>query len=172
MNKQSLLLPSPLIRYAKKEDLDSILYIYNQGIEDRIATLESETKERHYIEHWFEDHQERYAVLVAEYQEAIVGWASLNRYSQRCAYDGVADLSIYIKRDYRRKGIGSLLLSALEQIALKHSFHKIILFTFPFNAPGQKLYEKLGYRTVGIFEQQGVLDGQRIDVEIKEKILN
>lgn len=82
------------IRYANEEDLSSILTIYNQGIADRIATLELEEKDDAYMRTWFADHQGRYAVLVAEKEGEVVGWASLNRYSNRSAYDGVADLSI------------------------------------------------------------------------------
>lgn len=82
------------IRKASDADLESILAIYNQGIVDRIATLESEVKDYTYIRKWFDDHQGRYTVLVAEMDNTIIGWASLNRYSNRCAYDGVADSSI------------------------------------------------------------------------------
>ncbi|WP_046225848.1 arsinothricin resistance N-acetyltransferase ArsN1 family A [Paenibacillus dauci] len=163
--------PSLLIRSAQKEDLPAIRQIYNQGIEDRIATLESEAKDQHYMENWFKSHQDRYTVLVAYQQEKMAGWASLNPYSQRCAYDGVADLSIYIARDCRGKGIGSQLLSALEASAKLQQFYKIVLFTFPFNTAGQQLYQKHGYRTVGTFEKQGILDGQMIDVMIMEKLL-
>lgn len=158
-------------RKATSSDLDSILRIYNQGIEDRIATLEMETKDTAYIEQWFQDHQGKHSILVAEKDGKIVGWSSLNPYSHRCAYSGVADLSIYIDRDFRGQGIGSSLLPALEKEARRNNFYKIVLFTFPFNKNGQGLYQKNNYRTVGIFEKQGVLDGRFVDVMIMEKIL-
>ncbi|GIO59972.1 arsinothricin resistance N-acetyltransferase ArsN1 family A [Paenibacillus cineris] len=159
------------IRKATTDDLSSILRIYNQGIEDRIATLETEPKDLSYMETWFEQHQGRYAVLVAEIADSIIGWASLNRYSPRAAYDGVADLSIYIDRLFRGKGIGSVLLPSLEQVAKQHDFRKILLFTFPFNDHGQGLYRKSGYREVGVFKDQGILDGRFVDVMIMEKLL-
>ncbi len=162
---------SYIVRTAISSDLEAILKIYNQGIEDRIATLETETKNMEYMKSWFEDHQDRYQILVAEDEGQLVGWASLNRYSQRRAYDGVADLSIYISREYRGKGLGSHLLSALEQVAKEKQFYKIVLFTFPNNIAGQRLYRKQGYREVGIFEKQGILDGNMIDVMIMEKML-
>lgn len=158
-------------RKATSSDLDSILRIYNQGIEDRIATLEMETKDIAYIEQWFQDHQGKHSILVAEKDGKIVGWSSLNPYSHRCAYSGVADLSIYIDRDFRGQGIGSSLLRALEKEAKMNNFYKIVLFTFPFNENGQGLYQKNNYRTVGIFEKQGVLDGRFVDVMIMEKLL-
>lgn len=160
------------VRQATSEDTDSILRIYNQGIEDRIATLETETKDSSYMEAWFNDHQGRFSVLVAEREGEVVGWASLNPYSHRCAYNGVADLSVYIERSFRGQGVGSSLLDSLHKVANENNFYKIVLFTFPFNQSGQGLYKKMGYRQVGVFEKQGIMDGQFIDVMIMEKLLN
>ncbi|MBT2766016.1 arsinothricin resistance N-acetyltransferase ArsN1 family A [Paenibacillus sp. ISL-20] len=159
------------IRAAVTDDVERILNIYNQGIEDRIATLEVDVKDIAFMNNWFQQHQDRYAVIVAEYDNEVIGWASLNPYSQRCAYDGVADLSIYIDRAFRGKGIGSMLLQRLEEIASEKDFYKIVLFTFPFNHNGQGLYHKLGYRDVGVFEKQGILDDKYVDVKIMEKLL-
>lgn len=160
-----------IIRKAALIDLEAIMEIYNQGIEDRIATLELETKDVAYMERWFKDRGGRYAVIVAERDSKIVGWASLNRFSQRSAYDGVADLSIYINRNQRGKGIGSILLMELEKLAKENGFYKIVLSTFAFNGLGQGLYRKLDYREVGVFEKQGLLDGELVDIMIMEKLL-
>ncbi len=160
-----------IIRRASEADLPAILKIYNQGIADRIATLEAEEKDEPYMRRWFAEHQGRYCVLVAELADEVIGWASLNRYANRCAYDGVADLSIYIARAHRGKGVGKALLDQLEEAARSHQFHKIVLFTFPFNLLGQALYRKCGYREVGVFRNQGMLDGKFVDVMAMEKLL-
>jgi L-amino acid N-acyltransferase YncA len=157
-------------RLAALSDLESILNIYNQGIEDRIATLEEDQKDIGYMTEWFNDHNGRFAVMIIEDNQEIVGWASLNPYSNRCAYTGVADLSIYIRRDYRGKGVGTLLLKEIEYTAIKNQFNKIVLFTFPFNNFAQGLYRKNGYKEVGVFKNQGKLDGRFVDVMIMEKI--
>lgn len=158
------------VRQAREDDLLEILTIYNQGIEDRIATLEQDLKSIDDMNHWFHHRPERYSVLVIG-DEKIRGWASLNPYSHRCVYDGVADISIYIERSWRGKGLGSILLSALEEKAKENEFYKLVLFTFPFNQSGQNLYRKKGFREVGIFEKQGVLDGKFVDVMAMEKLL-
>lgn len=160
-----------VIRKAVNIDISSILTIYNEGILDRIATLEAELKDYSYMEKWFNDHTDRFEVLVAELGGEIAGWASLNRYSPRKAYDGVADLSIYIARAKRGMGIGKALLAELENVAKANDFYKIVLFTFPHNALGQGLYRNLGYREVGVFEKQGVLDDNFVDVMIMEKLM-
>jgi L-amino acid N-acyltransferase YncA len=159
------------IRKATVEDLSQILHIYNQGIEDRIATLEMDKKDKEYILAWFGDRKERYVVLIALEGEIVVGWASINPYSTRCAYDGVGDLSIYIHRDYRGKGIGKNLLNEIENTAKENVFYKLVLFTFPFNLLGQRLYRGAGFREVGIFRNQGMLDGKYVDVMAMEKLM-
>lgn len=159
------------IRHAGANDLDAIRRIYNEGIEDRIATLDEEAKSDADISEWWERHAGRYAVLVAERDGDVIGWASLNPYSHRCAYAGVADLSIYVARTARGTGLGKALLSALHEVAKQNDFYKIVLFTFPFNEAGQRLYRGLGYREVGVFKEQGRLDGRPIDVMAMEKLL-
>ncbi|MFD2171109.1 arsinothricin resistance N-acetyltransferase ArsN1 family A [Tumebacillus lipolyticus] len=161
-----------LIRKARVTDLKSILVIYNQGIEDRIATLEIQPKDLAYMESWFETRQGRYFVLVAEVKGIVVGWASVNPYNSRTAYRGVGDLSVYIDREHRGRGIGQKLLQELEQTAQENEFHKLVLFTFPFNGLGQGLYRKAGFREVGVFHNQGVLEGKFVDVVAMEKLLN
>ena len=159
------------IRPANAADLPSIREIYNQGIEDRIATLDLEEKSQEDIERWFAAHGARYAVLVAEESGQIIGWASLNRFSPRRAYDGVADVSVYVRRECRGLGTGGALMRALEAVARANGFHKMVLFTFDFNAPGQSLYRRSGFARVGVFRSQGRLDdGRFVDVVAMEKV--
>lgn len=160
-----------VIRVAMESDIPTIQSIYNQGIEDRIATLETEVKDYIYMKEWFDKHHGRYKIIVAEKEKQIAGWASINQYNNRCAYDGVADISVYISREYRGKGLGKLLLNELESLARENGFHKMVLFTFPFNQLGQGLYKKMGFREVGVFKNQGILDGKFVDVMAMEKIL-
>lgn len=160
-----------VIREARETDISSIQLIYNQGIEDRIATLETEVKDYTYMKDWFDKHNGRYKIIVAENELQLAGWASLNQYNNRCAYDGVADISVYISREYRGKGLGKLLLDELQTLAKENGFHKMVLFTFPFNQLGQGLYKKMGFREVGVFKNQGILDGKFVDVMAMEKIL-
>ena len=159
-------------RAASEADLPAILAIYNQGIADRIATLETEPKDLAHMTAWLKGREARHVVLVAERGDgAIAGWASINPYNPRLAYRAVGELSVYIHRDHRGQGIGQRLLDSLEAEGRRHGFHKFVLFTFAFNALGQGLYRKQGYREVGVFREQGVLDGRRVDVMAMEKIL-
>ena len=134
--------------------------------------MEEDAKEIVYMKQWLDNHSSRYSVLVAKIHPGeIGGWAYLNPYSHRCAYSGVAGLSVYIRRELRGAGPGSLLLSDLERVAKTNGFQKIVLMTFPFNLPGVGLYRKIGYRCVGIFANQGKLDSHFVDVMAMEKLL-
>lgn len=161
------------IRGARTEDLDAIRTIYNQGIDDRIATLDEDEKSPADIDRWWADHDGRYAVLAAVANDtgALVGWASLNRYSRRRAYQAVADVSVYVEREHRGRGIGRLLLAELERVAAYNGFHKLVLLTFPFNALGQSLYRTCGFREVGLFHEHGRINGRYVDVMAMEKVL-
>lgn len=160
------------IRQATPEDAAAIAAIYNQGIEDRVATLETQTRTAAERAEWLAARGARHPVLVAVDAEAdVAGWASLNPFNPRPAYDHVADLSIYIQREQRGRGIGDALLSALEARARAVGYHKLVLAAFPTNAPGMRLYERHGFRTVGIYREQGMLDGRWVDVIVMEKLL-
>jgi len=102
---------------------------------------------------------------------AVVGWGSLNLFNSRPAYDHVVEFSVYVGREQRGRGIGEALLSALEARARTLAYHKMVLAAFPTNAPGMRLYERHGFTTVGIYHEQGMLDGRWVDVIIMEKIL-
>ncbi|MBP2628018.1 MAG: hypothetical protein H6Q68_2729 [Firmicutes bacterium] len=161
-----------LIRIATINDIEQITDIYNQGIQDRIATLEANIKSIEEMEKWFSIRSDRYKVIVVEDEKGYInGWASLNVFNTRECYQGVADLSIYIRRKERGKGLGKSLLIALIEIAKQADFYKLVLSTFAFNYAGQKLYASVGFTKVGTYMKQGMLDGKWIDMTIMEKFL-
>src|SRR5262249_38377526 len=102
---------------------------------------------------------------------SVVGWASLNPFSPRPAYDHVVDLSVYVERAWRGRGVGHRLLATLIERAGELGYHKMVLATFPFNAAGVALYERLGFSPVGTYREQGQLDGVWVDVLIMERLL-
>lgn len=160
------------IRDAAIEDAPAIARIYNQGIEDRVATLETQPRAAEERAEWLAARSARHPVLVAtDGQGAVVGWGALNRFNPRPAYDHVTDFSVYVARDQRGNGIGDALLGALEGRARSLGYHKMVLAAFPTNAPGMRLYERHGFAQVGIYREQGMLDGRWIDVIVMEKLL-
>ena len=160
-------------RLATAADAEAICRIYNQGIEDRVATLETELRTPDERRQWLQHRSPRHPVIVAEQGAGeIVGWASLNAFNAREAYRFVADISVYVERSWRGKGAGHVLLDKLVELARQHGFHKLVLAAFPFNASGMALYERLGFRPVGIYREQGQLDGKWVDTIVMERLLS
>ncbi len=152
-------------------DIEAIRTIHNQGIADRIATLDTTLRAPDETRAWLDGRGPRQPVVVAELDGRVVGWASLNRFNARAAYDHVADFSVYVERDWRGKGIGRQLLDRLIDIARHIGFHKMVLAAMASNAAGIALYSRVGFRQVGVYHEQGQLDGRWVDVVIMEKLL-
>jgi L-amino acid N-acyltransferase YncA len=162
-----------VIRDATHKDAAAIASIYNQGIEDRSATLETQLRTAEERTEWLSARGHRHPVLVAiDSADKVTGWGSLNAFNPRPAYNHVVDLSVYVAREQRGKGIGDALLSMLETRARTLGYHKMVLAAFPTNAPGMRLYERHDFRTVGIYHEQGWLDDRWVDVIVMEKLLN
>ncbi len=161
------------VRDANAEDAVAIARIYNQGIEDRVATLETMPRTADERRQWLANHSARYPVLVATAASAeVLGWASLNQFNPRPAYDHVADFSVYVAREARGSGVGTRLLTALEERARRIGFHKLVLAAFPTNSAGMRLYVQRGFEVVGTYHEQGLLDGAWVDVILMEKLLD
>lgn len=154
------------------DDIALITNIYNQGIEDRVATLETSLKSVDEMKDWMTNRSDKHKVLIIEdCNGAVKGWASINTFNSRCCYSGVADISIYIEREERGKGLGKTLLNYLVKVAQEQGFHKLVLSTFEFNEAGKRLYRSVGFREVGTYINQGTLDGKFVNVTIMEKLL-
>ena len=160
------------VRPATPADAAAVCRIYNQGIEDRVATLETELRTPEERARWMAARSPRHPVIVAEDGRGeVVGWGSLNVFNPRDAYRSVADFSVYVDRACRGTGAGRALLARLIALGREHGFHKLVLSAFPTNAGGMALYERMGFRTVGVYREQGLLDGKWVDTIIMEKLL-
>jgi L-amino acid N-acyltransferase YncA len=159
------------VRTATVADAAAICHIYNQGIEDRVATLETELRTPEERAAWLAAKGPRHPVIVAEDNGQIIGWGSLNQFNPREAYRHVVDFSIYVERRYRGRGVGNVMLARLIELARELRYHKMVLSAFPSNSGGMALYERLGFRTVGVYKEQGILDGRWVDTIIMEKLL-
>lgn len=159
------------IRDATLDDAAAIARIYNQGIEERIATLETELRTPDDRARWLAERTARYPVIVAAEGIDVVGWASLNRFNPRPVYGHVADFSVYVTHERRGTGVGTALLTALEERARWLGYHKLVLASLPRNAAGMRLYERRGFRLVGVYREQAMLDNEWVDVVLMEKLL-
>ena len=159
------------VRTASLDDADAITTIYNQGIADRVATLETALRTSAERREWLAQRTLRYPVIVADADGDVVGWASLNQFNPRDAYAHVVDFSIYVERGWRGQRVGTALLARLIDLARTLGYHKMTLAALPHNEAGLALYSRAGFTRVGIYHEQGQLDGRWVDVVLMEKIL-
>lgn len=160
-----------LVRLATPSDSDGIARIYNQGIEERLATFETEPRTPAQIEAQLVDKGDRYPTVVVERDGTIVAWAGAGPYRSRPAYAGVAEHSVYVARSARGTGAGRAALDALCRAYEERGFWKLASRIFPENVPSLKLHERAGFRVVGTYRRHGKLDGQWRDCVVVEKLL-
>lgn len=157
-----------IARSATAADAESIARIYNEGIEDRVATFETRLRSAEDARAWLDG---VHPIVVVEEAGRVVAFASTSTYRPRDCYAGIAEASVYVSRDYRRRGAGRIALEALIQAAKQAGFWKLLSRIFPENTASRGLVRLLGFREVGVYEKHGQLDGQWRDVVIVERLL-
>jgi L-amino acid N-acyltransferase YncA len=158
-------------RRPRREDAEAIARIYNQSIEDRSATFETEPRTTADIERLLDDRLGRYPAIVVERDSQVVAWASAGTYRARPCYDPIAEHSVYVDRGHRGSGVGRIALVALCAEAEQLGFLKLVSRIFPENVASLALHHRVGFREVGIYRRHGKLDGQWRDCVIVEKLL-
>src|SRR5690349_15829262 len=113
-------------RAATRDDAAAIARIYNQGIEDRIATFETEPRTTADIEHLLDERLGHYPAIVVQREGAVIAWASAGSYRARPCYDPIAEHSVYVDRDQRGSGAGRVALEALCAEAERLGFLKLV----------------------------------------------
>jgi phosphinothricin acetyltransferase len=159
------------IRTAVAHDSEAIAEIYNQGIEDRVATYETELRSAEDQRRWLQAIASRYPAIVVEIDGQIAGWAGAAPYRDRECYRGIGEFSIYVRRNLRGQGVGDLLLLSLISEAERLGLWKLLSRVFLFNEASRALCRKHGFREVGIYEKHAPLDGRWLDVVIVERLL-
>jgi L-amino acid N-acyltransferase YncA len=149
----------------RRRDWPVVASIYEQGIQARNATFETSVPT--WIE-WNASHLENHC-LVATSGNEIVGWAALAPVSSRCVYAGVAEDSVYVAESAQGAGIGRALLTELIAGSEAAGIWTIQAGVFPENRASLRLHHACGFRTVGLHERIGKLDGDWRDVLLLER---
>jgi phosphinothricin acetyltransferase len=99
----------------------------------------------------------------------MVGWAALSPVSQREAYAGVAEVSVYVAEDSRGRGVGRILLEALIVESERSDVWTLQAVVFPENAATVALHKSCGFREVGRRERISKLNGVWRDTVLLER---
>lgn len=155
-------------RPAAPEDAAAMSRIYNQGIEDRIATFETRQRTPEEVMSWLAG---RYPVVAVEDGGRVIAFAATSTYRPRDCYRGVAEFSVYVAREARGRGAGRLAMQALIEAAERAGFWKLLSRIFVENTASRALVKSVGFREVGVYEKHGQLDGVWRDVVIVERLI-
>ena len=149
-----------IIRVAEKKDVPQSRDIYNHAIRNTSATFATEEKSLEERIRWFEAHS--IPILVSQVKDStqangsmIAGWAALSAWSERCAYSGTCENSVYVDPKYQGKGVGKQLLSELLELAKQKKIHTIIARVTMGNESSLRLHESAGFQSIGIMKEVG-----------------
>ena len=159
------------VRIATLDDAGPIASIHNEGIEERLATFETDLRNATDVRESLLRKGDRFPTIVAEQGGRVVGWASGSSYRSRPCYAGIAEHSVYVARDSRQSGVGLVVLEELLRVYEGLGFWKILSRLFPENVASIRLHERAGFRVVGVYRRHGRLDGRWRDCVIVEKLL-
>ena len=155
-------------RAAAPDDAEAIARIYNEGIEDRVATFETRPRSAEDVGGWFDG---VHPIVVAEDGGRVLAFASTSTYRPRDCYAGIAEFSVYVAREARGRGAGRAAMEALIAASERAGFWKLVSRVFPQNTASLRLLKSLGFREVGRYEKHAKLDGAWLDVVIVERLL-
>jgi phosphinothricin acetyltransferase len=160
-----------MIRNATRDDLEAITRIYNHAIINTVATFDTEVKSEEELEPWLEGHSERHPLLVLVRGDVVLGWVSVFPWSDRCAYDETAEISVYVDPDVQREGIGRKLLTEALVRCEAAGVHAVVARMAEGNDASLALFSRIGFEDVGFMPEVGLKFGKRLGVHIYQRLL-
>lgn len=154
-----------VVEQMRAQHWPAVERIYAQGLATGDASFETETPS---WEEFRGGHLSGH-LLVALDADAVLGWAVLSPVSDRCAYQGVAEDSVYVAESARGRGVGRALLTQLTWRAESAGIWTVQAGIFPENTASIALHHSCGFRTVGLRERLGQREGIWRDVLLLER---
>lgn len=147
-------------------DFPCVKQIYQEGIDTRLATFQTEAKN---WEEWDNSLLHHCRLVAVNESNRVTGWAALASVSSRCCYAGVAEVTIYIAQDARGYGAGKILLESLVSCSEEHGYWTLKAGIFAENTASINLHQKCGFKVLGTQEKLGKLGNKWIDVVAMER---
>ena len=154
------------ITAMRPEHADQVLAIYQLGIEEGDATFETAAPT---WEAFDEKRLPEHRLVAVDDTGCVLGWAAVVRVSDRCAYAGVVEHSVYVHPGARGRGVGSALLAALLDSTDAAGVWTVQSGIFPENTASLALHTKAGFRVIGTRERIGRHHGRWRDVLLIER---
>lgn len=158
------------VRSALPDDAEALAVIFEQGVEDRVATFETVAPDAGEWRRRLEAPEA--LVLVAERDGRVIAFAVAGPYADRHTYyAGIGEATMYVERASRRRGVGLRLLNALADATEERGLYKLVGKIFTTNEASIALVRQCGFREVGVHLRHGRLGGEWRDVLVVERLL-
>ncbi len=148
-----------------EKNFSTVAKIYREGFETGNATFETRVPS---FDEWNQNHLPVGRIVLHDNQR-MLGWASLSKVSDRCVYDGVAEVSVYVAASAQGKGVGTKLLQKLVEISESEGIWTLQCGIMRENIASIQLHKKCCFREIGYREKVGKLDGVWRDNVIMER---
>lgn len=147
--------------------------IFNEAVEDRLETFDSDarTVDDQRIRIAAAEHDPKHPILVAEVRNWVAGWIALAPYDNRIALDDIGEVYLYVRRSFRSYGVGRQLMRAIQEVAAKLGYRKLIGRTLARNQDGLLLCRATGWREVGRHSAHARLNDGLHDVMVVEYLI-
>lgn len=160
-----------VLRLARPDDADAIREIYNAEVLGSTVTFDLRPRSLTEQQEWLEERSGALAVVVAEEEGAVVGFASLSLYRDRPGYSTTVEDSVYIRQDRRGAGLGRALLTEIVDVATAQGFHTVMARIVGHHSASIELHGSLGFEVVGVEREVGRKFGKWLDVVLMQRML-
>lgn len=153
-----------IVRPAAEHDLDAICDLVNWAILHTTAHFATKPESIESMRELWRRSHEHYPWLVCEVDGAFAGFAKGGKWNPRCAYAWACETTVYVRPEYRRRGVGRALYERLFAILRAQGYRTLVAgITLP-NPASVALHEAMGMRRGGLFPQMGYKFGRWHDV--------
>ena len=155
-----------LIRKAVPADLGDLLAIYNDEVVNGTATLDIRPRTEEEWLAWFRRHNvANHPLYVALDGGRVAAYACLSGYREKEAYDPTVELSVYVARPCRGRGIGEWTLAFLLDAARRDErIHNVVSVITEGNEASVRLHEKFGFAFCGRLPEAAFKKGRQIAI--------
>lgn len=149
----------------KNEHYSEVSRIYKEGLDTGMATFETLIPN---WDSWNANHLHFARIAFIE-NAKMLGWAALSKISNRNVYHGVAEVSLYVSKNSRNKGIGKKLLNELIKQSESNGIWTLQSGIMRANEISIQLHLECGFRKIGYREKIGKLHDIWLDNVIMER---
>ena len=159
------------MRLATDDDAPAMVQLLNFYIEKSTATFLLEAQSIDERLAWMKEHTGRFPAIVAEAEGKFAGWGALSVFNPRGGYRHTAEVSVYVRPELHRRGIGRALLTELISRARAAEHHVLIAQCCGESRESIALHEALGFARAGELRGVGRKFDRWLDVVLLQLVL-